>query len=281
MTWRQAALTALLASGLLAAWYRYSIEKNRLRRLAELYLWLGPILPLGVLSQVHHAAGLHAFVPAAVVHLGLIGLALFGVTARLAGGLLIVGSTVVWLGAATFPGMQLEQVASHRMSHWITSGGFLLGALITLAGFTLLTVLLHDAGERVLSHLGWAAFLVAVVSWLFHLAFRATVMLSAAEELASSGAAPPWYPALREWSGSMYAIYMTLAYLATAAYGGAMRKTGWAGRGWGRAFVIFGLVAAAGFVARTGAFNPPLLVQFMPYAMGMILIRRTAATADV
>jgi len=70
---------------------------------------------------------------------------------------------------------------------------------------------------------------------------------------------------------------MTLAYLATAAYGAAMRKTRWAGKGWGRTFVIFGLVAAAGFLARAGAFAPPLLVQFMPYAMGMILLRRAAA----
>jgi len=215
MTWPQVIFTALIAGLLLGCWYRYSIEKGRLRRLAELYLWLGPILPLSALVKVHDAGGLTAFVPAGIIHLVLVGIALLGVTApaggagtmpRLAGGLLVLGSTVVWLGAATFPGMRLEEVASHRAGHWFTSGAFLLGALISLAGFTLLATLLREAGERVLSQLGSVAFLFGAVTWALHLAFRATIMVSAAEEFASSGAAPAWYQALRLWSGAMYAI---------------------------------------------------------------------------
>jgi len=46
---------------------------------------------------------------------------------------------------------------------------------------------------------------------------------------------------------------------------------------WGRTFVVFGVLTAAGFVARLGIFDPPLMVQFMPYTMGMILIRRAVA----
>ncbi len=248
-----------------------------------MYLWLGPILPLSALVGVHDAGGLTAFVPAGIIHLGLLGLALLGVTApaggaatmpRVAGGLLVLGSTVVWLGAATFPGMRLEDVASHRADHWFTSGAFLLGALISLAGFTLLATLLWDAGERVLSPLGSVALLFGTVTWALHLVFRATIMVSAAGELTASGTGAAWYQALRLWSGAMYAIYMTLAYLATAAFGAAMLKTRWAGKGWGRIFVIFGFVATVGFLARAGAFDPPLVVQFMPYAMGMLLLRR-------
>ena len=214
MTWPQILITALFACALVGGWYRYSIQKGR-RRLAELYLWLGPILPLSALAKVHDAGGLTAFVPAGALHLGLIGIALLGVTApaggagttpRLAGGLLVLGSTVVWLGAATFPGMGLEKVASHRADHWFTSGAFLLGALITLAGFTLLATLLRDAGEGVLSQLGWVAFLVGAVTWTLHLVFRATIMVSAAEEITASGTAPAWHQALRLWSGAMYAI---------------------------------------------------------------------------
>jgi len=82
--------------------------------------------------------------------------------------------------------------------------------------------------------------------------------------------------ALRLWAGAMYALYMSLAYLATAAYGAAMLKTEWAGKGWGRTFVTFGLLATVGFLARQGGFDMPLMVQFMPYAMGMLLLRRAA-----
>lgn len=71
---------------------------------------------------------------------------------------------------------------------------------------------------------------------------------------------------------------MFLAYLSIAAYGAAMRKTGLAGKGWGRTFVAFGLIAVSGFVA--GLFGLPLLVPFMPYAMGMILLRRATLAPD-
>ncbi len=70
---------------------------------------------------------------------------------------------------------------------------------------------------------------------------------------------------------------MPLAYLAIAAFGAAMLKTGWAGKGWGRTFVVFRVGAAAGFVARLGVFNPPLMVHLMSYAMGIVLMRRAVA----
>lgn len=49
------------------------------------------------------------------------------------------------------------------------------------------------------------------------------------------------------------------------------------GKGLGRTFVVVGLVAAVGFLAERG-FDMPLLVQFMPYAMGLILLRRAIRT---
>lgn len=158
-----------------------------------------------------------------------------------------------------------------------TTGAFLVGALLTLGGFTVLGGVLRQTGDRFLSQLGLVSFLFGTMSWAIHLAFRATVMASLARETSASAAVPAWYGPLRLWSGAMYAIYMPLAYLAIAAFGAAMLKTGWAGKGWGRTFVVFGVVAALGFVARLGIFDLPLGVQFMPYAMGMILMRRAAA----
>ena len=84
---------------------------------------------------------------------------------------------------------------------------------------------------------------------------------------------------MRAWAELMFDIYRVMAYLAIAAYGAAMRKTGWAGKAWGRAFVVFGMVAAVGFVAGLRAFHPPLVVQFAPYAMGMLILRRAAQRA--
>ncbi len=283
MTWQQLLFSLLLAAGLIVGWYKYSICSKVLPKTLELYLWLAPLLSLAGFAGVHGRAGLKGLIPAAIVHLAVIGWALrtvYGGTpaqfsARLAGVLLILGAAAVWLGAVSFAGMSLPAVAAHRADHLFTVGGFLAGGLLSLTGFVALRVVVRERGDDLLSQLGLVALLIATMCWIIHLAFRATVMVAVAQH--SAAAPPDWYQPLRLWSGAMYAGYMVLAYLSIAAYGAAMRNTGWAGQGWGRTFVGFGLIAAAGFVA--GAFSMPLLVQFMPYAMGMILLRRASAAA--
>ena len=289
MTWPQIAFFAFLTVAIMVGWARYSLEKGLWRRLAELYLWLVPV-SLTWLEAIHDVRGLTVTVAIGVLHLLLIVVALWslggartvdasGRSARLASFLLIVGSAIVWLGAATFPGMELEGIHAHRADHLFTTGLFLLGAVITLAGFTVLTALLRESGHPLLAELGLVAFLFGCTFLVIHLAFRGVVMVVAAEELLAAGIAPSWYGSWRPWAGLMYGVYMTTAYLATAAYAGAMLATGWVGKGWGRTFATVGVLAAVGFVAH-GGFDRPrpqrgaLLVQFVPYAMGIVLLRR-------
>jgi hypothetical protein len=224
---------------------------------------------------------LYRWVPIAVLHTLLLAAAWAVGTpsdtpirdARVAAGLLMFGSIIVWFAALAWPGMGLAQIAARRGEHVFASGAFLVGALLTLAGFTVLTKLLENAGDRFLAHLGLTSLFFGTVSWAIHLAFRLTVVLSLAQKTAGA-ALPEWYPPLSLWAGAMYAIYMSLAYLAIAAFGAAMLNVGWIGKGWGRTFFVFGLVAAAGFLTRTGVFDPPLVVNIMPYAMGMLLLRK-------
>ena len=287
--WWEIALLALLTVALAAGWYRYSIASGTLHRLGELYLWIAPVFGLALLGLIHERAGLGIlFAGVAAIHLAVIaaalwalgGMAAFRVSPeRLASALLILGLVIFWVGVATWPGRRLESIAADPADHLATAVLFLLGALTTLAGFAVLSTVLCESGDRILSQLGLISFLVAIVCWALHLAFRATVILHAAEQIALTGVAPPWFEPLRAWAGLMYAIYMVMAYLAIAAYGAAMRKTGWAGKAWGRAFVVFGLVAAVGFVAGLRAFQPPLVVQFAPYVMGMLILRRAAQRA--
>lgn len=283
MTWLQIALSSLITSALVAGWYKYSISSKPWPKALELYLWITPILNFTAFGLIQDREGLRGLVPMAIVHLAVIAWALRVVylgtpghfNARLAGFLLILGAAAVWLGAISYVGMSLPEVAAHRADHLFTVGGFLVGGLLSLTGFVALRVALRERGDALLSQLGLIALLIATVCWIVHLAFRATVMVAVAQ--ASAAAPPDWYQPLRLWAGAMYAGYMFLAYLSIAAYGAAMRSTSLAGRGWGRTFVCFGLIAAAGFVG--GGFNLPLLVQFMPYAMGMILLRRASVAA--
>lgn len=284
MTWPQIALSSLLTSALIAGWYKYSISSKPWAKALELYLWVTPILTFTAFLLIQERAGLRGLVPVAIVHLAVVAWALravyFGTPghfhARLAGFLLIFGAATVWLGAITYVGMDLPPIAARRADHLFTVGGFLVGALLSLSGFAALRLTLRERGDTVLSQLGLLSLLIATVCWIIHLAFRATVMIAVAEKFAE--APPDWYPPLRLWAGAMYVVYMILAYLSPAAYGAAMGKTAWAGKWWSRAFVAYGLLSAAGFVA-AGIGDVPLGIQFMPYAMGMILLRRSTAAA--
>lgn len=280
MTWPEVALAGLVVLALTGTWYRYSISKGAVPKALELYLWLTPILTFTALRLRHDRAGLRGLVPAAIVHLTLIAWALRAVYvrtpghfhARLAGFLLIFGAAVVWLGAITYVGMDLSGIAAKRAEHLFTVGGFLVGGLLSLGGFVALRIVLHERGDALFSQLGLVALVIATVGWILHLAFRATVMVALAQD--SAAAPPAWYPPLRLWSGAMYATYMELAYLSAAAYGAGLRKAGLVGPWWGRALVGFSLIFAAGFLVGRSSF--PLQVQFMPFAMGMILLRRAS-----
>lgn len=149
----------------------------------------------------------------------------------------------------------------------------LMGAafVVLLAGLAILTSLLEGAGERILSRLGLLGMALAAVLWLVFSAFRATVTVAAAQELAATGVVPPYYEPLARWAFALFVIYAAAGFCALAAYGGSILRVGmvpaWAG--WGT--VIFSLVTLAGLLVvgdTLPAFHylPPLLI-------GLLLLR--------
>lgn len=264
---------------------------QRLRRLCELYLWLAFVLSLGLYEVLSHriAALIETdrfvvYCVVSAIHLLLIIAALRvmgawtrGKTpaesksqpARLAAGLFIVGAVIFWIGATSFPGMRLEGIAANQSGHFLTSATFLVAAVITLAGLTLLTLVLREAGDRYLSHLGLIAFIFGAVFWVIHLAFRLTVMVWAAGELTRTGVPPPWYEPWRNWAAVLFGFYHVLAYAALAAYGGALLKSGLLSRWVGWTCIIFALVSVP-------FFGPPLAIHVVPWLVGILLLRRHA-----
>jgi hypothetical protein len=169
---------------------------------------------------------------------------------------------------------QLEAIAAHRQAWLAIAGCFAVGVLLTLAGFVVLGVALREAGDRVWSALGQAAFAFGAVLWLASIAFRATAAVTAAQETAATGTIPIWFEPMRSWAGALFAIYMVLAYLALAAFGRALLATSLAPRWLALTHVIFGLVGAAGFLARVPAFVPPLMIHLVPGILGLNLLLR-------
>jgi hypothetical protein len=189
--------------------------------------------------------------------------------------LLLAGPTLVLLGAVTWPGGDLASIAGKPEGHVTTAGLFLLGSFVTLAGFVGLRTALRGAGDDWLSRLGLVGLEVGTALWTIHLLVRIAVVLPVARAAAEP---PSWFEPMVTLSGGLYAVYMVLAYLATAAYGGALARAGWVSGGWGRGLVWFGLVAAVGFVL-PGPFRPPLMVQLPVYAMGILVLRKLIGAA--
>jgi hypothetical protein len=173
----------------------------------------------------------------------------------------------------------LETIDAHRVAWLLIAGSFAAGVLLTLAGLLLLGVALREAGDRLWSVLGQAAYLFGAVLWLATLAFRATATVAAARETVAVGAIPTWFEPMRSWAGALFAIYMVLAYLAIAAFGKALLGTTLAPRWLARTHLIFGLLGAAGFLARVPLFNPPLMIHLVPGILGVTLLVARAREA--
>ena len=178
MIWVRLSATLLIGAVLALAWARYSIETGWRRRAAELCLWIGPDLPFLVaalqfvisrppasaanpapatISIVAPAAALHVLLLAGVWRTLRTAVNAPSRNAEVTAGLLILGSIIVWFAAIAWPGVELAQIAQHRAEHVFASAAFLLGALLTLAGFTMMNALLENAGDRFVSRLACSA----------------------------------------------------------------------------------------------------------------------------
>ncbi len=225
----------------------------KLERLSELYLWLALPLSLDMLydwaeetARLFGTEHLAMYEVLSGVHVLLIAGALWrlgawsprdeasearpGHPARLAAGLLIIGAVVFWIGASSFPGLTAEKIAASREAHLLTSGTFLLAALLTLLGLALLTFALRKASESYLSGVGLVGFLFASLLWTVHLAFRLTVMVWEADGLEAGAAQAAWIVPWRDWAGLLFALYSVIAYLCLAAYSGALLAAGFVPR---------------------------------------------------
>jgi hypothetical protein len=202
---------------------------------------------------------------------------------RAAGILLAAGWVLFWAGACTPPyrwwfGISvreyLEMVAAHRGVWLWIAASFAIGVLLTAAGLVVLASALRASGDRLWSDLGQAAFLFGSLLWLASIAFRATATVSAAKETVASGVVPSWFEPLRAWSGAIFAVYMVLAYLGTAAFGRALLATNIGPRWLAWTHVVFGLAGSVGFIARVPLFDPPLMIHLVPGILGVALLLR-------
>src|SRR5690348_5134166 len=100
-------------------------------------------------------------------------------------------------GIFTLPLQEHLRAVAANAAAWRWANIFMGAAvIILLAGLTMLTTLLEGANERILSRLGLVGSLFAALLWVIFSAFRATMTITAAQEVASAdttGNVPPYY----------------------------------------------------------------------------------------
>ena len=142
--------------------------------------------------------------------------------------------------------------------------------------------------------------------WLANLVFRYAVVASGAaglqaeaedrswvahEYLRGLGSVPSWMDLLLVWTDMLQLTFVVLAYLAAAALGAALIRTGWLGKLGGSVFVGLNLALAvaviagivlAGYGSAAGAWaacvlSIPFIVFVLPYFVGAALLGDRAA----
>jgi hypothetical protein len=141
-------------------------------------------------------------------------------------------------------------------------------AVILLAGLALLTILVEQADKSRLSQLGLIGMLLAVILWLIFSAFRATVVVSAAQETMATGSIPAYYPPLAQWAFALFFVYAAVGFLALAGYGGALLQVGFVPIWAGWATILFStamliLLFATGDTLPAFHYVPPLLIAIL------------------
>lgn len=258
--------------------------KNYKKTLSEVYLWILPILSVPVLYGIKISSNLEIFIGAVLVHLVIIGLALWSLTspgkiklnpvATITSILLIVGAACTFISATTFPTTNLDAIYSNKFGHYWTSIGFFISQLIFLSGMTYMNGCIKKSDQRTRIHkTGYLLVVSGGILWLIHLTFRITAMVWAADEKAASGIVHKFYEATELWAGSLYVSYMILTYFGIALYGIAFKKSGVLPAWFGTSTIVFGILATTLFAVGVGPFGMPIMIQLAPWLAGIFLLK--------
>jgi hypothetical protein len=263
-------------------------------RAIQIILWLLPFVPLT--SLAYHYDGLHMYMIAGAIQAGLIAVAAWTLGLRAAwrgttqqrflasaAALLVASGAIISLAWNMGPPPAGDQFLATRLDQQFRYTALLIGALLALAGLTVLRSSLDQAGEHVWSSLGHTTMLLstllfAVVNAALQIGFEAV------RQEASTGREPNWVEPFRNYFVYLTIFWAVLAYLGTAFYAASLRKVGWMSNP--VAWLCIGGSLAAVILVPFFPLAPrplgmpgfvlciPAVPYFMTYWMGVNLARR-------
>lgn len=170
--------------------------------------------------------------------------------------------------AAGFRGVEDVGEAASVLSLLNIAAGVMI--LLQLVGFTLLAVMLAEAGERALASVALVLFVFAVAVAVIEGSFQGAVTPWAGRHWERTGAVPELFEALRHWvQYGVQPVYMAAYLLAMAGFGWAVLRTAvlpdWVG---GAALGWTGLAAVLYF----GVVGAPAVIAVYPLLFGFALV---------
>lgn len=273
------------------------------QRISGIYLWIALFLASFLMDA--RVIGTVGLLVAGSIHLALLVAAIWTSGARkteegrvrehpafLPGVLLVSGPIVLFWGASTG-----EPTATSPGNFLFNATGLLVGVLILLLGFAILSARLREAGENLFSVLGFTGFLLGVGLFAANIAFRFAAVASGAagayarlEDVAAlpnylAGLPPDPSPLLilMAWMDVVLVAYVLLSYLAMAAFGIALIRAGWLGKAGGSVLAALGLAFVGSVVAGLSTGSPfgvglafflsiPFMSTVLPYFLGVALV---------
>ena len=139
--------------------------------------------------------------------------------------LFAIGATLPLMGDKgnpniyTIPARDTLLAIAKNPGAWQWANIFMGSAVVALAaGMVTFTTGLEQAGERTFSRLGLLGIVFTAVVWLIFSAYRASLMVVAAQETASTGTVPTYYEPVSQWGGALFYVYAVLGFLSLAVY---------------------------------------------------------------
>jgi len=159
----------------------------------------------------------------------------------------------------------------------------IIGGIIANFGFALLYQKLKNDGEQLYAQLGFSAMSTALPLFIINMAFWGS-FLSESSKIFIGTKRPEWYAPIRELFFSVSLVEVSLLYLGTAAFGAALKKSGYLSPRACNTYIIISL--AGSFLNLIPPASPeplatlsylvaiPAIPFIMPYLIGINLLRK-------
>ena len=200
---------------------------------------------------------------------------------RWTGILLLAGGVVFWTGAFTPPYKwwmtrdtreYLTLIYQHKTAWYFIAGTFVVGVILSVIGMQLFSLSLQRAGQHVFPQIGATAFSFGSLFWILNLAFRVTVTVWAAMQLAEHQALEASFKSWMDWTNVIFAIYMVLAYFAIGCMGYAVFQSQILPAWLAWFLMIFGFGGSLLYMVRLPLFDPPLMVHLPLMVAGIVIL---------